>query len=102
MTALGAYLGPITLTLVSLSTWVWFPFWLGLGLLLTLERLVTVWRGGWRARLLAVLLFPELFFDMFLNPVYVRGIIDLSFGRQADWKHLTHPVAARTGSTQEA
>lgn len=100
--ALSAYLALIILTIVSLETWIWFPFWLGLGLLFTLERLVTVWKGGWKARLLAVTLFPELFFDMFLNLVYVKGIIDISSGRQAKWKHLTHAAPARELSSQEA
>ena len=50
--------------------------------------MVTVWRGGWRARLLALTVIPELMFDMFLNVVYVKGIIDMSAGREARWKHL--------------
>ncbi|MEG9249566.1 glycosyltransferase family 2 protein [Arthrobacter sp. Soc17.1.1.1] len=100
--ALSAYLALIILTIVSLETWIWFPFWLGLGLLFTLERVVTVWKGGWKARILALTLFPELFFDMFLNLVYVKGIIDLSFGRQANWKHLTHAAPASRLSSQEA
>jgi cellulose synthase/poly-beta-1,6-N-acetylglucosamine synthase-like glycosyltransferase len=100
--ALSAYLGLITLTVVSLESWVWFPFWMGLGLLFTIERIVAVWKGGWKARLLAALLFPELVFDMFLNAVYVKGIIDISFGRQANWKHLDNSATARTLSSQEA
>jgi cellulose synthase/poly-beta-1,6-N-acetylglucosamine synthase-like glycosyltransferase len=93
--ALSAYLLLITVTVLSLDTWIWFPFWLGLGLLFTLERVLTVWKGGWRARLLAATLIPELVFDMFLNIVYVKGIVDISFGRQADWKHLAHAAPAR-------
>lgn len=86
--ALASYLLLIVLMVLSLDVWIWFPFWLGLGALFMIERVVTVWKGGWRARLLALSLFPELFFDMFLNVVYVRGIIDISLGRQADWKHV--------------
>ena len=86
--ALGSYLLLIVLTLLALDTWIWFPFWLGLGLLFSFERVVTVWRGGWRARLLALTVIPELMFDMFLNVVYVKGIIDMSAGREARWKHL--------------
>ncbi|MDN4610176.1 glycosyltransferase family 2 protein [Arthrobacter burdickii] len=100
--ALGAYLALITLTAVSLETWIWFPFWLGLGLLFTVERVLTVWKGGWKARLLAVTLFPELIFDMFLNLVYIKGIVDLSFGRQASWKHLAHAAPATEPFLQEA
>ncbi|WP_051389394.1 glycosyltransferase family 2 protein [Arthrobacter sp. 35W] len=91
--ALTAYLVMVGITLVSMDTWIWFPFWLGMGLIFTLERVVTVWKGGWRSRLLALTLFPELFFDMYLNLVFVKGIVDISLGRTADWKHLAHAAA---------
>lgn len=88
--ALSSYLLLIFLMMVAIDTWIWFPFWIGLGFIFTLERLVTVWRGGWAARLLALTLFPELFYDLFLNIVFVKGILDITAGRQATWKHLTH------------
>ena len=93
--ALGSYLLLCLLALFSFGSWVWAPFWLGLGAVFALERVITVWRGGWRARLLALLLFPELLFDMFLNVVYIQGIIDISTGRQARWKHLPRAQADR-------
>ncbi|KRF00879.1 hydrolase [Nocardioides sp. Soil777] len=86
--ALGAYLALILLMVLATTTWVWFPFWIGVGLVFTLERVVTVWRGGWKARLLGLSLFPELFYAMFLNVVYVKGVWDLSLARQATWKHV--------------
>ena len=89
--ALGAYLLLILLMVLATSTWVWFPFWVGIGLVFTLERVVTVWRGGWKARLLGLSLFPELFYAMFLNVVYLKGIVDLSLARQATWKHVVQP-----------
>jgi hypothetical protein len=61
-----------------------------------LERVITVWRGGWRARLLAVTLFPELMFAMFLNLVYVKGILDIAVRRQAGWKQIEQRPATRT------
>ena len=91
--ALGAYFLLILLMVLTLDAWIWFPFWLGLGALFAAERVVTAWKGGWRARLLALTLFPELFFDMFLNIIYVKGIIDIALGRTANWKHLTHVAA---------
>jgi cellulose synthase/poly-beta-1,6-N-acetylglucosamine synthase-like glycosyltransferase len=87
--ALSSYLLLIALMALAQDTWIWFPFWLGLGVLFSAERVITAWRGGWRARLLALTVFPELVFDMFLNVVYVKGIIDISLGRQASWKHIT-------------
>ncbi len=88
--ALAAYLVLIVVTLLSMDNWIWFPFWMGLGLVFIIERVVTVWKGGWRARLLAMTLFPELLFDSYLNVVYVKGVVDIALGRQADWKHLAH------------
>ena len=86
--ALGSYLLLLVLMLVSLDHWVWFPFWLGIGAVFAVERLVTVWRAGSEARLLGAALFPELVFAMFLNVVYLRGIIDISLARKAQWHHL--------------
>lgn len=98
--ALSAYLLMILLMMLSLDLWVWFPFWLGLGALFIVERVVTVWKGGWRARLLALMLIPELLFDMFLNIVYVKGIIDIALGRKPSWKHLTHATTPSTAKAQ--
>lgn len=88
--ALGAYFLLLALAALSSDQWIWFPFWLGLGGLFALERVVTVWKGGWRARLLAVLLLPELVFDAFLDVVYVKGVLDICLGRTASWKHVVH------------
>ena len=90
--ALASFLTLILVTLLAVSTWVWFPFWLGLGAIFATERVVTVWEGGWRARLLAVTVLPELCFDMVLNVVYVKGIIDITLGRQANWEHASTPT----------
>jgi cellulose synthase/poly-beta-1,6-N-acetylglucosamine synthase-like glycosyltransferase len=87
--ALYAFMLMMLLTVFSVDRWIWFPFWAGLGILFVTERVVTVWKGGWRARLLAALLLPELMFDMYLNTIYVKGIIDLTLGRQPAWTHLS-------------
>lgn len=72
--ALSAFLLLVLVTLLAIDSWVWFPFWL----------------GGLRARLLALTLFPELIFDVVLDLVYVKGIIDITLGRQAQWGHVIH------------
>ena len=98
--ALASYFMLIMLMVLSMDTWVWFPFWMGLGALFMVERLVTVWRGGWRARLLGAALLPELFFAAFLDVVYIKGILDIFLGRQASWKHVhvgpNHAVTVTT------
>ncbi len=90
--AFGAYFLLIVLMVVSFDNWIWYPFWLGVGGLFVMERVVTVWRGGWQARLLAVLLLPELCYAMFLNAVYVRGVVDIAFGKRAQWGGYNPPA----------
>lgn len=96
--ALTSYLLLIGIMVVALDSWVWFPFWLGIGVLFMVERVLTVWRGGTRARLLAATLFPEMFFALFLNIVFVKGILDLTLGRQASWKYIPAAPARATES----
>lgn len=91
--ALASYLLLMVLMTLATSTWVWFPFWIGIGLVFTAERVVTVWRGGTRARLLGLSLIPELCYAMFLNVIFVKGIWDLSLARQATWKHVVQTDA---------
>ncbi len=93
--ALGGYIALILITILAVNSWVWFPFWMGLGVVFAIERVVTVWAGGWRARLLAVLLLPELVFATFLDVVYLKGVVDIFFGRRAGWTHVAHPSVAQ-------
>ncbi|WP_309068769.1 glycosyltransferase [Microbacterium sp.] len=86
--ALSAYFLLLALMAAAMDEWVWFPFWAGLGAVFAVERIVTVWRAGRRARLLAALVLPELVFDLFLDVVFVKGIIDMVFRREATWSHL--------------
>lgn len=95
--ALSSYLVLIFVMAFALDSWVWFPFWLGLGVVFSIERVISVWKGGWRARLLSAALFPELFYAMFLNVVYVKGVLDISVGSQARWKHVVQSPTDRTG-----
>lgn len=80
----------LLLTVFATDQWVWFPFWIGVGTFFAIERVVGVWRSGWRGRLLAVLIFPELLYDVFLDIVYVKGIFDITFARDASWGHVVH------------
>lgn len=88
--ALGTYFALMFLMIFAMDTWVWFPFWLGVGALFAVERAVTAWRGGWRARLLAVLVIPELVYDSFLNLAFLKGVFEISTGRRPTWKHVQH------------
>lgn len=93
--ALISYFVLIFTMAVSLDNWIWFPFWLGIGAVFMLERVVSVWRGGWRARLLGASLFPELVYATFLNVVFVKGVFDILTGKQAQWSHVTRTADGR-------
>ena len=95
--AIAAYLLLIVLMVLALDEWVWFPFWIAVGLIFVLERVLTVWRGGWRARILAATLFPELMYAIFLNLVYVKGIWDIAVRRQAGWGRVVQKPASSPG-----
>ncbi len=99
--ALSAFWLLILVTALATDRWVWFPFWLGVGSIFVVDRVISAWRGGWRARLLAVLLVPELLYDMFLDVVYVKGIIDITFARSATWGHVAHDAPTEAGEPGE-
>jgi hypothetical protein len=58
------------------------------------ERLVTVRRGGWRAVLLALPLVVELVYDLFIQAVFVRSLLDVLRRREATWHHVAAPATA--------
>ena len=101
--ALSSFWLLVIVTALTTDQWVWFPFWLGVGSLFVLDRVVSAWSGGWKARLLAVLMVPELLYDLYLDVVYVKGIFDITFARNARWGHVAHaaqPTHETNGAQQ--
>ncbi|GAA3836630.1 glycosyltransferase family 2 protein [Nocardioides panacisoli] len=92
--ALFAYLSMLLITFLALDSWVWFPFWLGIGGVFAVERVFTVWRGGWAGRILAALVLPELGYAAFLGAVHLKGMFDITFGRKAEWHHADAALVA--------
>ncbi len=84
------------ITALAVDQWIWFPFWVIVGSIFVLERVITAWRGGWKARLLAVLLFPELAYDVFLQVVFATCLLDITLARRTAWGHVQHPTASGT------
>lgn len=83
-----ALVGYLTLTAVSYIAFGVFTvvvFWVLVGVLFAVERTVTVWRGGWQARLIAAPLLIELGYAMFLQAVYVKSLFDIATGRSKHW-----------------
>ncbi len=101
--ALSSFWILVIVTVLATNQWVWFPFWLAVGGLFVVDRVVGAWRGGWKARLLAALLIPELVFDMYLDVVYVKGIFDITLARAGRWGHVAHAAKPRheTNGTEQ-
>ena len=96
--ALGAYFALIIITILARDEWIWYPFWMVLGLIFMVERVVTVWRSTAFAKVVAALLIPELIFASFLNIVFLKGVLDILFAKQARWGESdADPVDAMEG-----
>ena len=87
--ALAAYLALSVLTYLALGLFTVVVFWVLLGALFAVERTVTVWPGGWRARLLAAPLLIELAYAIVLQLVYVESLIDIALGHSKHWNAAT-------------
>jgi cellulose synthase/poly-beta-1,6-N-acetylglucosamine synthase-like glycosyltransferase len=86
--ALNAYLLLLLVTLLAADSFEVLWFWAAIGLIFVVERVVTVWPAGWRARLLALPLVIEIGYDLFLQVVYVKSIVDIASGREAGWNYV--------------
>lgn len=82
------------ITVLAVDTWIWFPFWIIIGFVFLAERVITAWGGGWRARLLAAALFPELGYDVFQQVVFVKCLLDIAMAKRTTWGHVQHSDAA--------
>ncbi|MDP1877615.1 MAG: glycosyltransferase family 2 protein [Actinomycetota bacterium] len=91
--ALNLALLLMLITVLAIDEWIWFPFWIAVGAVFLVERVATAWRGGWKARGLAALLFPELAYDVYLQVVFLKCLLDITLNRRATWGHVQHPTA---------
>lgn len=83
--ALLSYFVLIALMLLAVDEWVWYPFWIAIGVLFAIERTIGVWRSTWKARLLALILLPELLYASFLNLVFCKGVAEILIAKKAKW-----------------
>ena len=65
-------------------------------MIFVVERLVTVWRAGWRGRALAAPMFPELGYAVFLQACFVTSIGQILLGRKAGLELRAAPAATRS------
>jgi cellulose synthase/poly-beta-1,6-N-acetylglucosamine synthase-like glycosyltransferase len=94
--ALNAYFLLMTITLLAADQFVLEPFWVAMGCVFIVERVVTVWAIGWRGRALAFPLFIELVYDLLLQVIFVKSLVDIATGRKAGWNYVPREVAAQT------
>ena len=57
-----------------------------------MERLVTVWRAGWRGRAVAAPMFLELGYVAFLQVCFVTSFVQILRGRKAGWNYVPRPA----------
>jgi poly-beta-1,6-N-acetyl-D-glucosamine synthase len=98
--ALNAYLLLLVITLLAADGFRFAWFWVGLGTIFVVERVVTVWAAGWRARLLALPLVIEIAYDVLLQVVYVKSLIDIASGRKAGWNYVPREAVPGRAITQ--
>ena len=102
MLAIGVVAMALYLTLMVADTLLgqlgFHPFWAVVGALFALERLVTAWHAGRRGRLLALLLVPELVYDVLLQVAFVRAVAAALRRSAAVWRHDTAPPRRRVAA----
>lgn len=73
--------------------------WLAVGMIFVIERIVTVWAGGFKALAITVPLVIEFLYDMFLQAVIIASIFNMLLGRTAKWHHPTDASTPPAEST---
>ncbi|MGB8652286.1 MAG: glycosyltransferase family 2 protein [Mycobacteriales bacterium] len=61
------------------------PLWAVVTAVFVAERVLTVRRGGWRSMAVAAPLFIELFYDVFVQLVFVKASVDALRRAEAHW-----------------
>nr|WP_274617525.1 glycosyltransferase family 2 protein [Nesterenkonia sp. AY15] len=67
------------------------PFWLLIGAVFALERVITVWDQPWRRRLFAAMVIPELIYALILQSAYIGAVWQKLNSSSGDWAHLGTP-----------
>ncbi|WP_368833790.1 glycosyltransferase family 2 protein [Kocuria arenosa] len=78
----------LTALSVALGWFVLNPFWMAIGVVFAVERVVTIWSAGWRARLTAALVLPELVFALILQSAFVAAFHQHLTRQTGSWHHL--------------
>jgi len=93
--ALNAYLLLMTITLLAADGFQLSWFWVAVGCIFVVERVVTVARQGWRGMAIAAVLVIEIGYDLVLQAVYVKSLVDIATGRASGWNTVPREAATR-------
>jgi cellulose synthase/poly-beta-1,6-N-acetylglucosamine synthase-like glycosyltransferase len=93
--ALNAYLFLVVVTVLAADSFEVVWFWAAIGMIFVVERIVTAWAAGWRGRALAAPLVIELAYDLVLQAVYLKSLIDIATGSAAGWNDVPREAAPR-------
>jgi poly-beta-1,6-N-acetyl-D-glucosamine synthase len=93
--ALNSYLLLMLITFLAADGFELIWFWFAIGLIFVAERVVTVWAVGRRGRLIAAPLFIEIGYDLLLQAVYVKSLVDIATGRTAGWNYVPREAVAQ-------
>lgn len=90
--AFQLYLLLMTVSLLAADSLRWSPFWVAIGMIFVVERIVTSWAAGWKGRALAAPIFLELGYALFLQACFVTSIVQILLGRKAGWNYVPRPA----------
>jgi hypothetical protein len=91
--AFQSYILLMTVSLLAADELRWSPFWVCVGLVFVVERIVTVWRAGWRGRAVAATMLLELGYAIYLQACFVTSLVQILLGRKAGWNYVPRPAA---------
>jgi len=86
--ALNAFLLLSLITLLAADEFAPSRFWTVVGVIFVVERLVTVWAAGWKARALAAPIFLELGYALFLQACFVASLGQVFTRKEAGWNYV--------------
>ncbi|KMM46437.1 hypothetical protein CWIS_05350, partial [Cellulomonas sp. A375-1] len=90
-----ALLTVLTVASVVAGVFAVSPFWLAIGGVFVVNRLVTVWPVGRDGRLLAAAVIPEIVYDAALQAAFLRAVVCAAARRDVTWNHVTaNPTGA--------
>lgn len=96
--AYGSVALPLSLVILLFApivtgAWAFLPFWLLVTAAFSLERGLTAWETGWRGRVIAFSLIPEILYSLFLQACFLRGLTAMMASQDMAWGHLTSAEA---------